>query len=410
MRTIDRPLVTRRSFAVIALLVAVVLLAACTPSEPRAVNDRSPDQSPDGTTTPTSGAGWPPTIRIEPVWSGFEQPVLLTGAGDGTSRLFVVELTGRIRIIRAGAVLSEPFLDLSRVVSTGGERGLFSVAFPPDYATRGVFYVDYTNAAGDSIIARYRVSSDPDRADPGSAEVLLTVEQPYANHNGGQLAFGPDGYLYVGFGDGGGAGDPEANAQNPRSMLGKMLRIDVAGAGAYRIPPDNPFVTSADHRSEIWAMGLRNPWRFSFDRSSGDLYIADVGQNAWEEIDVEPAGSGGHNYGWDLFEGTHPYPADATRDSAGFTAPVVEYARDAGQSVTGGFVYRGARFPALDGAYFYADFSSGRVWALRRAGTTWQTALVAETELNIAGFGQDDAGELYVLDLKRGDILRIVAE
>lgn len=398
--------VMRRAAAALTLLLAIALVAACTPSEPRVVDGPPPGQP----ATPTSAPEpvWPPAVRLEPAFSGFEQPVLAVGAGDGSSRLFVVELTGRIRLIKDGAVRPEPFLDLSGLVSTGGERGLFSVAFPPDYASTGVFYVDYTNAAGDSVIARYRVSADPDRADPASAEVLLTVDQPYANHNGGQLAFGPDGFLYAGFGDGGGAGDPEANAQNPASLLGKMLRIDVARTGAYGIPLNNPFIGQTAYRAEIWALGLRNPWRFSFDGSTGDLYIADVGQNAWEEIDVEPARSGGRNYGWDLFEGTHPYPSDAKRDSEGFTTPVIEYARDAGQSVTGGFVYRGTRFPALVGVYFYADFSSGRMWALRRAGSDWETTLVAETGLPIAGFGQDDAGEVYVLDMQRGDVLRIV--
>jgi len=392
----------------IGAAAVIVLAAGCTPSEPRVVVEGPAGQP----TTPTSAPEpvWPPTIALEPAYAGFEQPVLAVGAGDGTERLFVVELTGRIRLIRGGVVQPEPFLDLSGLVSTGGERGLFSVAFPPDYAQSGVFYVDYTNTAGDSVVARYQVSDDPDRADPASAEALLTVEQPYANHNGGQLAFGSDGFLYVGFGDGGSGGDPQGNAQNPASLLGKMLRIDVSRPGAYGIPLDNPYLGQTAYRAEIWSLGLRNPWRFSFDRSTGELYIADVGQNAWEEVDVEPAGSGGRNYGWNRFEGTHPYPPDAKRDAGGFTMPVVEYDRSAGQSVTGGFVYRGKQSPGLTGVYFYADYSSGRLWALRRAGTGWETALVAETGRAIAGFGQDDAGEIYVLDVERGDVLRIVAE
>ena len=405
----QRPLEWRAEL-MFGLLLAVTVagVAGCTPSVPRVVNGEPPSQP--TTPAPAPEPVWPPTVTLQPAYAGFEQPVLAVGAGDGTERLFVVELTGRIRVIRGGGVQPEPFLDLSGLVSTGGERGLFSVAFPPDYPASGVFYVDYTNVAGDSVIARYRVSANPDQADPASAEVLLTVEQPYANHNGGQLAFGPDGFLYIGFGDGGSGGDPHGNAQNPASLLGKMLRIDVSRPGAYGIPLDNPFVGETTHRAEIWALGLRNPWRFSFDRSTGKLYIADVGQNAWEEIDVEPAGSGGRNYGWNRFEGTHPYPPDAKRDAEGFTMPVVEYDHSAGQSVTGGFAYRGTRFPALAGVYFYTDYSSGRLWALRRSGTGWETALVAETGRNIAGFGQDDAGEVYVLDIQKGEALRIVVE
>ncbi len=396
-----------RAGLMLGLAAFIVFGTGCTPSAPQVVDGGTPGQP--ATPTPTPEPVWPPTVSLEPAFSGLEQPVLAVGAGDGSDRLFVVELTGRVRVAKAGAVLPKPFLDLSGLVSTGGERGLFSVAFPPDYATSGAFYVDYTNTAGNSVIARYRVSADPDRADPASAEVLLTVKQPYANHNGGQLAFGPDGFLYIGFGDGGSGGDPQGNAQNPATMLGKMLRIDVSRPGPYGIPLDNPFIGQTAYRAEIWALGLRNPWRFSFDRSTGELYIADVGQNEWEEIDVEPARSGGRNYGWNRFEGTHPYPPDAKRDPAGFTMPVIEYDHSAGESVAGGFVYRGKRSAALLGVYFYADYSSGRVWALRRAGTRWQMALVAETGRAIAGFGQDDAGELYLLDLQSGEALRIVA-
>ncbi|HZL04512.1 MAG TPA: PQQ-dependent sugar dehydrogenase [Coriobacteriia bacterium] len=400
-------LALRAAIATCGIVAAVVLLAACTPSEPVVVDGTPPSRP--ATPTPAPEPVWPPTIRLKPAFSGFEQPVLAIGARDGSGRLYVVELTGRIRVVKADTVLPEPFLDLSGLVSTGGERGLFSVAFPLDYGASGVFYVDYTNAEGHSVIARYRVSEDPDRADPASAEVLLTVEQPYANHNGGQLAFGPDGFLYIGFGDGGSGGDPEDNAQNPATLLGKILRLDVSRPGAYGIPADNPPIGQTAYRPEIWALGLRNPWRFSFDRETGDLYIADVGQNAWEEINVEPVGSGGRNYGWNLFEGTHPYPPEAAHESTGFAMPVIEYSHDAGQSITGGFVYRGLEFPSLEGLYFYADFSSGRLWALRRAGDGWQTALVAETGLSLAGFGQDDSGEVYVLDMQGGEMLRITA-
>ena len=391
-----------------ALLFASLLASACAtqPGSPATTTTGAPVPTP---AVPATATPWPPVIALEPAWSGFRQPVLLTHAGDNSGRAFVVELPGRVRVIDGGKVLTKPFLDISSRVSTGGERGLFSVAFPPDYVTSGRFYVDYTNTAGDSVIARYRVSaSDRNRADSASAQVLMTVKQPYANHNGGQLAFGPDGCLYIGFGDGGSGGDPQGNGQNPRTLLGKLLRIDVRGAGAYSVPKGNPFVGAAGVRPEIWDLGLRNPWRFSFDTKTGDLYIADVGQNAWEEIDMEPLGAGGRNYGWNRYEGTHAYPpGSAAQPPMTFTMPVAEYGHDVGESVAGGFVYRGTRYPSLQGVYFYGDYTSGRIWALGSRGGVWKTQQVAKTRLAIAGFGQNESGELYVLDLSSGNIAHI---
>jgi glucose/arabinose dehydrogenase len=292
------------------------------------------------------------------------------------------------------------------VQSTGGEQGLLSVAFPPDFITRQYFYVDYTGLAGvvgDTVVARYCVTANPDIAGSSGAVTLLNVSQPFANHNGGQLAFGPDGFLYVALGDGGSAGDPFNNAQNLATNLGKILRLDTEnGVLPYAIPPGNPF------GSEIWAYGLRNPWRFSFDRANGDLYIADVGQNLIEEVNFQPAVStGGENYGWKIMEGTSCFTNPAC-DRSGLTLPVAEFSHaDGNCSVTGGFVYRGSQYPALQGTYLYADFCSGRIWGLKRNGATWENLLLLDTTLLISSFGEDEAGNLYLTDLGAGDIYKI---
>ncbi|GAB4281184.1 MAG: PQQ-dependent sugar dehydrogenase [Coriobacteriia bacterium] len=396
----------------IVVALAVTLLAAtagCSsePTPPVVVDEPS---APEPTATPAPEPVWPPEVKLTEAWSGFEQPVLLTHAGDGSGRSFVVELTGRVMVIEDGKPLPVPFLDIAHLVSTGGERGLFAIAFPPDFGDTGRFYVDYTDRAGDSVVARYRVSADPNVADPGSAEIILRVKQPFANHNGGQIAFGPDGYLYIGLGDGGSGGDPQNNGQNLGTLLGTILRVDVSTPTGYAVPDDNPFIGRAGAKPEIWDYGLRNPWRFSFDARTGDLYIADVGQNAWEELNVEPPGRGGRNYGWRLYEGTHPYPPGSDAASTdGLTMPVVEYPRDAGKSITGGFVYRGERSRELDGVYFYADYVSGRVWALTRSADGWRNVQVAETGMPIAGFGQDAEGEVYVLDVGSGTVYRIAS-
>ncbi|MEO8036020.1 MAG: PQQ-dependent sugar dehydrogenase, partial [Acidobacteriota bacterium] len=277
-------------------------------------------------------------------------PTSIVSAGD--SRLFITEQPGRILIYDGTALRPTPFLDIRSLVSCCGERGLLSVAFHPHYRDNGFFFVDYTDSNGDTIVTRYRVSSaDPDRADASSALRLLKIVQPFSNHNGGQLQFGPDGFLYLGMGDGGSGGDPQNNGQNLGSLLGKILRLDVDGGSPYAVPASNPFVSRAGARPEIWAYGLRNPWRFSFDRTSGDLWIADVGQDRWEEIDLQPAPSiGGENYGWRTTEARHCFNPSANCSTNGITFPVAEYSHGEGCSITGGYRYRGARYPLLKGS------------------------------------------------------------
>jgi glucose/arabinose dehydrogenase len=345
----------------------------------------------------------PPDIALTPVAGGFERPLGVVQPDDGSGRLFVVEQGGLVKIVADGTVAPEPFLDLTPLVGTNGsERGLLSLAFHPEYAENGFFYVDYTDTNGDTVIARYQVSEDPGRADPDSAQVLMTVDQPFPNHNGGLLLFGPDGYLYVGLGDGGSAGDPHGNGQNVGTVLGTLLRIDVdpervTDDQPYLIPEDNPFVDQAGARPEIWAYGLRNPWRFSFDRETDDLWIADVGQGAWEEVNYQPAESdGGENYGWVIREGAHCYPEGDACPTEGLTDPVAEYSHEFGYSVTGGYVYRGEAVPDLHGVYLFADYGSGLLWGLIRDGDGWVMTAPLETGLSISAFGEDLDGELYV--------------
>lgn len=356
----------------------------------------------------------PPILALVPVAQGFDDPVYLTAPpGDG-ARLFVVERTGRVRIVRAGATLGRPFLDLSARVSTaGGEQGLLAIAFHPEYARNGRLYASYTNSRGDSRIVRYRVSADPDVVDPASGDTVLAVEQPYANHNGGLLAFGPDGYLYVGLGDGGSGGDPLGHAQNTSTLLGSLLRLDVDGGDPYAVPADNPFVGQPGARPEIWAYGLRNPWRFSFDRSSGALYIADVGQSAREEVDYQPAGSsGGRNYGWNVMEGSICYSPRTDCVTTGLTLPVYDYPHPQGCSITGGYVYRGSAYPSLQGRYFFGDYCSGFIRSFvvvdgRALDVQDHTDDVGPVP-QLSSFGEDGMGELYVLSLA-GSIWRIGA-
>ncbi len=346
------------------------------------------------------------SLRLTQLAAGLTNPTDIQHAGDGTNRLFVVQQNGVIRILSSGVLRPAPFLDIRNRTVGSGERGLLGLAFPPGYSGKRYFYVNYTNLAGDTVIARYRTTADPNVADPASETVLLTIVQPYANHNGGQLRFGPDGYLYVGMGDGGSGGDPQNNGQSRRTLLGKMLRLDVeSDLVRVLIPPDNPFVNDDAARPEIWAIGLRNPWRFSFDRATGDLWIADVGQNRAEEIDFQPASSrGGENYGWNLMEGMQCYRSGC--NTTGLTLPVVEYVRSEGCSVTGGFVYRGRESPGLRGTYLYGDFCTGRIWGLRRQGDLWNNRLLLASGLSISTFGEDEAGEILVADYG-GAIYRI---
>lgn len=357
-------------------------------------------------------------VSLEPVVDGLTKPVFLTNAGAEDDRMFIVEQPGLIRIIADGELLPEPFLDIQdRVESQGSEQGLLSVAFHPEYATNGQFFVGYTarseTGVGDNTISRFSVSAEnPDRADPTSEQVLIAIPDRFPNHNGGMVAFGPDGYLYAGFGDGGSQGDPDNNGQNPNTLFGSLVRLDVdnpAGGLTYGVPDDNPYLGGGVGRPEVWATGLRNPWRFSFDRETGDLYIGDVGQSAIEEVDFLPAGSpGGANFGWNLMEGSTCYTEPAcTR--ADLTLPVAEYSHDLGCSVTGGYVSRGEETPSLNGYYLYADYCTGYLWGLvRDENGVWLTSEPVETGLTVSSFGEDSAGNLYVLDL-RGSVYRINA-
>ncbi len=349
-------------------------------------------------------ATWP-RLRLRQPVTGFDRPVHIANAADGSGRIFVVEKVGRVRIVKDGVLQATPFLDISdRVRSLGGEQGLLSVAFPPGYAAAGHFYVDYTDLMSNTVVARFALTADPDVADAASEQIVLTVTQPYANHNGGQLAFGPDdGYLYIGMGDGGSGGDPLGNGQNPAVLLGKLLRIDVetGNPATYTIPATNPYTQTSGYRPEIWALGLRNPWRFSFDRQTADLYIGDVGQSSYEEVDYQAAASpGGENYGWNIMEGFHCYPADPC-DQTGLTLPVVEYEHTQGNcSITGGFVYRGVDYPNMAGIYFYADFCTGSMWGLERGAGTWQNSLLYDATFSISSFGEDEAGNLWVAEYR----------
>src|SRR3954453_4915205 len=287
-------------------------------------------------------------VALQPIATGLDQPVALTHAGD--TRLFITEQTGTIRIYDALGLRATPFLDIRSLVLSGGERGLLSVAFHPQYRDNGLFFVYYTNRNGDNSIARYKVSSDPDRADSATGTILLTIAHPnFANHNGGQLQFGPDGYLYIGTGDGGSGGDPNNNAQNLNQLLGKLLRIDVDHGTPYAIPPSNPFVSHSGARGEIWAYGLRNPWRFTFDRANGDMWIGDVGQGDYEEVDLQPATSvGGENYGWRKMEGFPCFNPSANCADISLTPPIIEYSHAGGAcSISGGYRHRGTQIPSL---------------------------------------------------------------
>lgn len=349
--------------------------------------------------TPASAGTFPDpkAYQWQMITSGLTRPVNLQA--DGSGRLFVLEKAGRIRVLQNGQLLDQPFLDISnRVGSSGNEQGLLGLAFHPQYAQNGRFFVNYTDNNGDTVIARYQVSSDPNVADPNSEVKLLGVDQPFANHNGGVLAFGPDGYLYAGLGDGGSQGDPYGNAQNTKVLLGKILRLDVGSAEPYAVPSDNPF------GNEVWAYGLRNPWRLSFDKLTGDLYIGDVGQNTWEEIDYLPKGSaGGTNFGWNLREGAHDYNSSASSD---LTEPVAEYShQEGGCSVTGGYVYRGS-MPEWNGIYLYGDYCTGIIWGLIHSNDGWQKQLLFDTDFTITSFGQDENGEVYLVS-DNGGVYRL---
>lgn len=320
----------------------------------------------------------------------------IANAGDGSHRLFLVQQAGRIHILKDGQILEDPFLDISSDVMSGGERGLLSLAFAPDYKTSGLFYVWYTQPGGTTVLSRFEVSDDPDLADRPSEQIILAVAQPFANHNGGRLQFGPDGMLYLGLGDGGSANDPGNRAQDGSTLLGKLIRIDVDPVhGTYAIPPDNPFLGNAGVRDEIWATGLRNPWKISFDRDTGDLYIADVGQGALEEVNFQAASSsGGENYGWNIMEGTQCTVGNC--DQSGLTLPVTEYTHADGCSITGGEVYRGNAYPNLHGTYLFGDYCTGLIWGLQKSGDDWITTQLVDTAFSIQTFGVGEDNSVYL--------------
>lgn len=352
-----------------------------------------------------------PQIQLQEFASGLNQPLSIANMGD--ERLFVLEQGGQIRILNAdGSINEEPFLDISDRLVSGGERGLLGMAFHPDYTNNGYFYVNYTNTNGDTHISRFSVDeNNPDEALPGSEMILLMIEQPYSNHNGGNIVFGPDNYLYIGTGDGGSGGDPEDRAQDSTTLLGKMLRIDVDGGSPYGIPADNPFVGNSSALDEIWALGMRNPWRFSFDSQTGDLWMADVGQNQYEEVNFEAAGNdGGENYGWRCYEGMHEYNLQGCLSQVHYDFPVYEYSHSetGGCSVTGGFVYRGSIYPAMQGHYFFADYCSDDIWTLYDDNGSWATTHQGQYPgNNFSAFGEDADGELYIAGINSGVIYKI---
>jgi len=378
-----------------------------------------PAPVPTAVPTPTPVATGPARLKLALVTGGLSDPIGIMNAGDGSGRLFVTERDGSIRVIAAnGTLRAAPFVDLSDRVLGGGEQGLLGLAFHPSFETNRRLFVHYTRRSdGSGIVSELTASADGGSANPASERILLTVPDQFPNHNGGQLAFGRDGYLYIALGDGGGGGDPLGSGQSRQTLLGKILRIDVDGAHAagkqYAIPASNPYaaaggVSPGAGLPEIWAYGLRNPWRFSFDRSNGDLYIGDVGQGNWEEIDRQPGGSrGGENYGWNAYEGTHCYAV-----CSGVTAvsPITEYSHDLGCSVTGGYVYRGTSQPSLAGIYLFGDYCSGTIFSIPAGGGTHVPKPVADTGRQISSFGEGENGEIYLVDLGGGGLYRVVVD
>lgn len=383
------------------MLLGAVGSAAQEDIEPVTTRDTLPDAS---------------KFELEQVVGGFQYPLYVTHAGDGSGRLFVVEQSGRIWIVSNSEVLDSPFINLSGIVSQDvlrgySERGLLGLAFHPNYEENGTFYVNYTDQSGNTHVVSYQVSEDnPDLANPDSALELLSLQQPYPNHNGGHMAFGTDGYLYISVGDGGSRDDPLDAGQNPGTFYGTILRIDVDGTGddqPYGIPEDNPYTSNLNFAPEVWAYGLRNAWRFSFDRATGDLYIADVGQNQWEEVNFQPAESdGGENYGWVAYEASHRYRGEEPEGEV--VMPIAEYDHGLGCSITGGYVYRGEAVAELQAAYLYSDYCSGRIWAAYRdAEGNWQSNQIMGTGMSVSSFGEDEAGELYIVNYG-GSILKFV--
>jgi glucose/arabinose dehydrogenase len=413
------PTATTKSAEALPTDVPPTAQASATPTAPPTRTSAATSEPATSTSTPTqtstataaAPAFDPATLSLGLVQiaDGLNSPVFATHAGDGSGRLFVVEKKGQIQVLDADGRLKQPFLDIRKRVGNGGsEQGLLGLAFHPNFGLNGRLFVYYTDRKGNTVISRFQANAERTEADPDSEVVLLTAEQPASNHNGGMLAFGPDGKLYAGLGDGGGADNEFGNGQKLSALLGKILRIDVDSGVTYTVPADNPFTGQANARPETWAYGLRNPWRFSFDRQTGDLWIADVGQGDWEEVNFQPAGSrSGANFGWSIMEGTHCFDA-TTCDQTGLTLPVAEYAHGRDCSVSGGYVYRGAAQPRLQGVYFYGDYCSGIIRGLAKdADGQWQSAELLDTDLQISSFGETEDGEVLVVDYG-GAVYRLV--
>ncbi len=411
-------------------LLSVVLVAACSPSaSPSTPTATSHAPTPaatapggSGPPSPAASAGaggsFDPTgvtVDVAVAVSGFDSPVDVTNAGDGSGRLFVVEQAGRIRLVKDGALVVRPFLDITGRIASGGERGLLGLAFHPDYPTDPRFFVDYTDRDGNTVVSQFTVSgADPDSGDPDSEVVLMHIAQPFANHNGGAVVFGPDGMLYIATGDGGSAGDPQGNGQRLDTYLGKILRVDVdvapGSSTAYQVPADNPFATTAGAKPEIWFYGLRNPWRIRFDRETDDLWIGDVGQNAWEEIDVARAAQKGLDYGWNIMEATHCFNPSSGCDPTGLTVPVAEYDHSLGCAVIGGVVVRDPRQGRLDGGYLFGDACSDNLWLMDPAGDELRAAtLVVKMGRTLSSIGEGEDRSVYATSLDKGELLRISA-
>jgi glucose/arabinose dehydrogenase len=382
----------RLRFLAAPILLGALLASGCGTS----ANPTSARSAAGKDTAQAKQASGAQLVRVA---GNLDDALYVTPAPGDSSRLFVVRQGGRIEVLTKGTRRARPLIDVSSRITAGGEQGLLGLAFHPGYAKNGRFFVDYTNTSGDTRVVEFRANPKTAVAKPASARVVLKVDQPFANHNGGMVTFGPDGKLYVGLGDGGGGGDPLASGQRVDTLLGKILRLDVDGRRPYAIPADNPFRGQAGARGEIWTYGARNPWRFSFDRASGDLWIGDVGQGDIEEIDRIPAKTGGVNLGWNAFEGSRSFGGKAK--GATPTPPVAEYTHDDGVSVTGGYVYRGSRVPYLAGRYVYADYSSGRIWSMRAGDSPGdvrdETGNLGTKLSGISSFGEGTTGELYVI-------------
>jgi len=406
--------------------------ASAQPSSTTASLPASPSPSPSRTGSPSASPAptpaptpQPPAIPFNPanvavtlksIATLAGRPLAVTNAGDGSGRLFIADQDGRIWVMRDGAVLGQPMLDITDRVSCCGERGLLGIAFHPDFPADPRVFVDYTGNGGETVVSSFVVpAGTADLADAGSETVILTFAQPYSNHNGGALAFGQDGLLYVSTGDGGSAGDPQDNGQRLDTLLGKILRIDIdgsSGGNAYAIPASNPFVGRAAAREEIWLTGLRNPWRISFDRTTDDLWIGDVGQGDWEEIDVAPSSAGGGaNYGWNRMEGDHCYPIGSSCSKTGLALPASEYDHSGGRcTVIGGGVYRGPAYSILRGGYLFADHCSGTIWGIVASkGGIQAPVVMGSTAFGLAGFGESEEGELYAVNVSNGMLYRVVA-